>query len=355
MKLSEQGRRDPIVDVMKAIGILCVLIGHSNIMPQGENGSGEWFIALFHVAIFYIISGIVYNKKYSESINSFIRLILRRLRQLWLPYVLINLLLTFLYNNPDKTTILRVVLMIDQAPHCGASWFIPVIFWISIYYTFNEMILENITDNTLYFQIVISLALLLLGYYEARWLPPLVTRVLFGYSMFHVGVCKKQLSIDLVRRPVEIIIAGILSTSLLRICSFYNTISMLGNKIVSPVFYLLVSVTGFVFVSCIAKLIVRLAPETILKAICMIGQSTMFILLLHQSLWACCLNPIVSMVTRQPITANDCFSSSLEWGILYIIIGLTMPALLYNGLYSILEKRLLNSMKNFKLLRKGEQ
>jgi len=69
MDLEIAQKRNPQIDIIKALLIICVLIGHSNILPQGAEGSGEWFLALFHVPVFYIIAGYVFKTDHCKKIS----------------------------------------------------------------------------------------------------------------------------------------------------------------------------------------------------------------------------------------------------------------------------------------------
>lgn len=76
--------RDEKVDIFKGIAILCVVLGHCG-FPYTE------YLYLFHMAAFIMISGYCFNEAHSESLTSFAKYIVRKLKTLYLPYALFNI------------------------------------------------------------------------------------------------------------------------------------------------------------------------------------------------------------------------------------------------------------------------
>lgn len=111
-------------------------------------------------------------------------------------------------------------------------------------------------------------------------------------------------------------------------CSCYKTLSIYENQIVTPDYYLFVSTIGYIFVGGLAQFVICSFDVKKCKLFLLIGKSTLYILLFHISIWTRILNPLVSKITNLPITSNECFSSTVGWGILYILIGLLIPTLL---------------------------
>jgi len=92
---------DFTVCYMKAIGIMCVVAGHS------LTGSAiEHFVGLFHMPLFFFVSGYLFKEKYIINPKAFLG---RKLKSLWLPtfkwiaivILLHNFLFTIGVYNPD--------------------------------------------------------------------------------------------------------------------------------------------------------------------------------------------------------------------------------------------------------------
>lgn len=74
-------QRNNIIDYIKGIGIVFMVMGHAG-APFTS------FLYLFHMAIFFIASGYCYNKDNASNGQDTLNYIVRKIRNLWLPYVL---------------------------------------------------------------------------------------------------------------------------------------------------------------------------------------------------------------------------------------------------------------------------
>ena len=84
-------KRDITIDIIKALGIIGMVMGHSG-SPITK------FIYLFHMAIFFIASGYCYNSKNTDSIDDILKYIKKKFVSLWFPYVLWTAIYSLLHN-----------------------------------------------------------------------------------------------------------------------------------------------------------------------------------------------------------------------------------------------------------------
>ena len=84
----KQKSRDHSIDVAKGIAIFLVILGHTKFI-------GRDYIYLFHMPLFFFLSGMVYNEKYDEKPVEFI---LKKIKSLYVPYVLYNVLYILIHN-----------------------------------------------------------------------------------------------------------------------------------------------------------------------------------------------------------------------------------------------------------------
>ena len=84
-------KRDITIDIIKALGIIGMVMGHSG-SPITK------FIYLFHMAIFFIASGYCYNTKNTDSIDDVLKYIKKKFVSLWFPYVLWTAIYSLLHN-----------------------------------------------------------------------------------------------------------------------------------------------------------------------------------------------------------------------------------------------------------------
>lgn len=183
------------IDIVRFLGILLVLIGHVDICPQVSHGI-EWFIALFHVAVFYIAAGYVYKEVNQDNIKSVLVYILQRIRGLWIPFIFINFLMEFVFwirsglKSFDFQHLVKILFMLDTSGYVQASWFVIAIFYISITnatvaYALKILIKNSKMREAVHF--IIAFSMLMLGFTFQQYLNKQLVWVLIGYIMFYFG------------------------------------------------------------------------------------------------------------------------------------------------------------------------
>lgn len=90
-KMGAEKKRNTTIDIVKGIGVFCVVAGHS-LFP------GTHFISLFHVAVFFIASGYFFKESYSENGKNLFLFVKRKFITLWLVYVVWMAIFTLLHN-----------------------------------------------------------------------------------------------------------------------------------------------------------------------------------------------------------------------------------------------------------------
>ena len=150
MALANVKKRDENIDVLKGMAIICVVLGHCGF-------PGSFYIYLFHMAVFFMASGYCFDAKKIQSLDNLWEYAVKKLRSLWLPYVIFNTLgwifynafirIGFLTDNPEFPDAVSrmewpaIVNAIAWAFHMntwgtqkyfGAGWFIIVLFYITI-------------------------------------------------------------------------------------------------------------------------------------------------------------------------------------------------------------------------------
>lgn len=79
------------IDILKGLGILLMVIGHTGFQHKS-------FIYMFHMALFFIASGYLYKEKNSESFSQVVSFVLRKIKGVWIPYFIWNVVFTLLNN-----------------------------------------------------------------------------------------------------------------------------------------------------------------------------------------------------------------------------------------------------------------
>lgn len=86
-----RGRFDSI-DLMKAIAIILMVMGHCG------SPITKWFY-LFHMALFFMISGYLWNERHASDKKYVWKYIKSKLKRLYIPYVLCNSIYWILNNS----------------------------------------------------------------------------------------------------------------------------------------------------------------------------------------------------------------------------------------------------------------
>ena len=168
------GKRDQRIDVLKGIGIICVIWAHLR-------GYLDIEIYIFHMPLFFFLSGMFYKRKK--------RFILSRFKSLVIPYATYTALfigLFFLQGGNWMKPIHRLSIWFPSAV-VGPAWFLIALFNISaIYY-----LLERFVKRTwLRFTIVFAIALCF--YYIKVDLPFDLRQSFYALPFYAIGHYMKE-------------------------------------------------------------------------------------------------------------------------------------------------------------------
>ena len=154
--ISGWGGRDGCFDIAKGIGIILMVCGHARAPFSG-------FLTLFHMALFFMISGYLYNDRQANSLKEVLNYTKKKIRTLWRPYFIWNTIFVLLNNvfiecgiystNPlflrlvtgERNELARYFglgdgikeitkgfFMLDTVQVGGALWFLRAVFIISV-------------------------------------------------------------------------------------------------------------------------------------------------------------------------------------------------------------------------------
>ena len=360
--LLKNKKRDITIDLIKGLGIFLMVAGHAEIGCKG-------FIYLFHMAIFFIASGYLYNSENStSSIKTVGKFIFKKFKSLWFPFVIWTSLFTLCNNlfinlniytdNPlllkyingpyIHTTeylsfsqiiknIFKAFFLSNSTQLGGAFWFISTLMKLLIVYCIIDFLVRKIFQkNDLFIQSIISIIFLSAGYYCS------INNIQFHefekvcsyYCLITIGrlIRKYQLSIKLSQKSIQNFVCLLVSFALLIILENFGSIALDRNSYVNPVFFIATSFIGWKFCFSLATLIKKV--EILTKIIAYCGKNTMPILILHLlsfkivSLFGILIQgePLFTMAAFPVLYTDDL------WWIPYTIVGIAIPLLL-NRLY----------------------
>lgn len=172
------------IDVAKGIGISLVVLGHTTISIS--SGMGKFvhdFIQLFHMPLFFLISGYLYNHKLDQSIWDYSK---RKLYSLGVPF-LIFWIIPSLYQiifNDKSYRYLYEWIWVEQFD-CWAIWFLYSLFIVSILYKILYLYIQKVSIYWIFIG-----GLLLFTIYRLHFYALLDTSA-FCMIYYHIGyLCK---------------------------------------------------------------------------------------------------------------------------------------------------------------------
>lgn len=144
--ISNSNRLD-YIDSCKAIGIILVILGHTYNIPQTLYN----IIYSFHMPLFFVLSGFVYNKEKNNNLG-FKKFLIKKSKQYLIPYIMfafINLAIECLkkvfviqegidvqYVLKNLRAIIFCYSNVKNMPNCSPIWFLMCLFISSILFWF---------------------------------------------------------------------------------------------------------------------------------------------------------------------------------------------------------------------------
>lgn len=148
-------QRNPVIDVCKGIGILLVVVGHLGTIWGSP-------IYMFHMSLFFILSGVCFSDKYLDLKVDFVR---KRFMSILLPFLLFKgLAYVVVHFSPWN----GAAAFIDHYHLLGTLWFLKCLFLASV------------------IGLVIIWGLRKVGC-NKRWMPALVSIVLASVLSMTIG------------------------------------------------------------------------------------------------------------------------------------------------------------------------
>ena len=124
-KENSNTERKRYIDCVKGFAIICVVLGHIN---REENVLCNWIYS-FHLPVFFIVSGILFNIKDNWKIKDTKNFIVKKVSDLLWPYVTFSIITIIMKGLQGEA---NVILEIVQKTICfdgySVLWFLPTMF-----------------------------------------------------------------------------------------------------------------------------------------------------------------------------------------------------------------------------------
>ena len=337
------------MDILRGIGIILIVLGHCG-FPQTH------FLYLFHLAIFFIVSGYFFKEEHVKDKESLKKFIINKIKRLYLPFVIGNIICVLLnnffinvnlYSNLTHSyysikeiiiNILKVILFRGHTEMLGATWFLQILFIITIAYAIIEFIIKKYSIKTkTVIQLVVSLIFFSIGYYLVAKninIKIISSQVLTCYILFDFG--RKISKYKMETKDSTKMLIMITSFMLLVILNKLGTIELSQHKYTNPIYFISVSILGWYFIYELSYFVSK--TKKLASSLQYIGENTMPIIFCHffafkiiNLIGVLILNKDITMISTFPVLFKDFY-----WWIIYALAGVMIPMLL-NKIKNILQ------------------
>ena len=299
--------RVQLVDLAKGLGMILVIIGHSGIPIKLQ-----WWIWSFHMPLFFIISGFLYN----HNLNiSFIGILTKKTKSLLVPYLYFTLIILVLLSIIKPIFILNIL---KDGWGGIALWFIPVLFVTECLFFFSIKYLNS------YLLIAVTVLCSLLGYYFGKkniHAPYQMDVVLMALFFYGSGFILKK-GINLLRNKGGFILfllcATLLLVNIITCFSNYTRFDMCTNTVGNYFYGVISAFSGVFFILLISELADMVINKKIKEAILYIGKNTLILLCIHQTIMLLLIALFKKISIH--IIASTVIRHGLFWTILMVLI-----------------------------------
>lgn len=328
------------INVAKGIGIFLVVWGHST-----ANIYIKHFIYLFHMPLFFFVSGYLFNEENLDTPSKFIK---KKLRRLYLPFVGWNIFALLFHQlfcriglypkeqifiswRQISVNIAKILMCVEMEDIASPLWFLPILMaaemiYFAICYLQKKLGLKHVIVNIL--TIVLFLAAYIIPNNGNGVIRAFIL-VVIALFMLNLGAFARK-NIITVRKTVEYILL-VLAVLFLVIAAFYIDINMIQMRLGNPLGYVLCGVSGIYFIFFISKR----TWGAIEKWLVGLGRNSLSVLALHYYAFSIVtfaqkyiyhgdFNGYYGIVTH--LADQDILKSI--WTLVYVAAGLTLPILI---------------------------
>lgn len=360
-------KRNVRIDIIKGIGIMLIVLGHTQ-MPYSR------FVNLFHVALFFIASGYCFSEKYSESFANVKVFVVKRIKRLYIPFILWNLAFLCLRNlfvsveiySTNKSIvdvygtigILSLQESLIQAKNilfmqageqlAGACWFLRALLILELAFISIDYILKKVFKEKYYIsRWIVAVLMLIVGSELKRKgivLQFNIATVCSAWCLFVFGIEWKK-TYESYKEKIEsyklidLFMVGI-CFGLIYILTKYGSISYDSNQYPNIFFFLVAATAGWFLCWGTAGCMEKYLPQLI-KLFSYVGTRTIEILFLHflcfklVSYIYILVNDLeMYMLASFPVLTN-------RWWPIYWIVGIVGP-LAFGVIYGYLKDKMKN-------------
>lgn len=306
------------VDIAKGLGMLMVVFGHLDMYGMNLDGASS-FIYVFHVPLFFFLSGLFFRK--NDTIG---KTIVSKLKGLYLPYLLANVAffaIDALRGRPHTGGV-GFLFGLQIAPLVGSLWFVICLFYSAVLYKLVDKLCRgNLTAVS-----IIAMSAFIIGYKIPQL--NIVNQTLVGFFIYHIGRLISEFDglSRWAKLPFNIqTLAFAVSGTAIWFLNKVHDLNMASGQYGMPLLFILGVMLGIIFtfsLSCILANVPKVG--TVFEYV---GKRTMWIIVFHMALIQAVFvfhGFILAYVEKMDIP-------TWVWYILAFLVSSFVPCLLRDG------------------------
>lgn len=349
-----ENSRNDFWDVLKGLGIIAVVIGHSGSFLTP-------YVYMYHIMLFFYIAGFLYNDKYSTDPYLFIG---KRIQSLWILAVKYSILYTLLHNifisigvysadtgsfdfNNTLGGIYNSIFLYGFEWMGGALWFVPFLFFSIVAFCFFRWSMLFI-KNDLKREIIISSVLLCLIYISIFLIGK---NVYYNYHFHLIFIALPIMQLAFIVKKYNLVVTYKWYIALISAATMFaiyrytkQRLDVSQSFIINIYIFYLATFAGIYLNLYIASII--LYSKYITKVFAFWGKNSFHIMALHFICFKT-VDYVNYIVFKAPFTAIASFPISNEdYWIYYTLCGLVLSSLIILLAGKIKQKINLNNLKS---------
>lgn len=267
--------RNPLIDIVKGIGILCVVYGHSKI------DFGHYMIYMFHMPLFFFVSGYLHKERKIKS------LLLMKANSLIKPYIVFYTICKIIDYLFEGSNMVHKIDIFYPNGSAGSLWFLLALFEVSILFqitlTFAKRYIGLICC-------VLAISAYILSQYHIS-LPLFIDSSMSMMLFYYIGFLMKKFKPEknyIFKYPLYLITSFILLYILdykvmhLKINDIWSN-QIMGNFAL----FILSALVGIAMIFSVSRLLMQTCP--LLKEIVRtLGYTSLYIFALHMPILNIC-------------------------------------------------------------------
>lgn len=341
-------KRDTFIDILKGIGIVSIVIGHSSwVMPKTQFPIGP-FVYTYHIMLFFFVAGMCFKPKVDIAPFQLIGKRLGGLLPLYVKYsaffiIIHNLLKRMHILSPDSATygktdiinhIMNACVLTCSEQMLGAFWFIPmfmvgVSLFIFLFYQAEKFKFSRIRHACVV--VLTALVGIWLNYRQSNLQYHIQTSML-GVCVIYLGYLFQKYR-EKIMKYLKWWMAGIFGVCIWGILSLnIGIIELSVNQIINPILFYPVTIIGILFCICVAQGFEKI--NGLKSAFSLLGKNSYHIMALHFLVFKLidlCYGKLIcadaNTVSQYP------YAFGMLWPI-YYICGVTIPVVVIYTLKS---------------------